>query len=71
MVNEKSPVDVNELFTSTKPVYEGFLTYPEGKGEMRFEIVDIQPGDVVPLIFNEIIFSSHIEDGKLTLIRTK
>ena len=51
-VEDKPPVDVQELFTSTKPIYGDSFTYPEGKGEMRLYKVDVQPGGVVPLHFH-------------------
>ena len=64
------PVDVQELFSSTKPIYGESFTYPEGKGEMRLYKVDVQPGGVVPLHFHEAPLTSYIEEGQLTL-RTK
>ena len=66
-VDEKPPVDVQELFTSTKPIYGESFTYPEGKGEMRLYKVDVQPGGVVPLHFHEAPLTSYIEKGQLTL----
>ena len=66
-VDEKPPVDVQELFTSTKPIYGESFTYPEGKGEMRLYKVDVQPGGVVPLHFHEAPLTSYIEEGQLTL----
>ena len=66
-VDEKPPVDVQELFTSTKPVYGESFSYPEGKGEMRLYKVNVQPGGVVPLHFHEAPLTSYIEEGQLTL----
>ena len=66
-VEDKPPVDVQELFTSTKPIYGESFTYPEGKGEMRLYKVDVQPGGVVPLHFHEAPLTSYIEEGQLTL----
>tara|TARA_Y100001968_G_C19120048_1_gene601563 strand:+ start:202 stop:642 length:441 start_codon:yes stop_codon:yes gene_type:complete len=66
-VDDKSPVDVQELFTSTKPIYGESFTYPEGKGEMRLYKVDVQPGGEVPLHFHEAPLTSYIEEGQLTL----
>ena len=40
-VEDKPPVDVQELFTSTKPIYGESFTYPEVKGEMRLYKVDV------------------------------
>ena len=65
---EETPaVDVQELFTSTKPIYGESFTYPEGKGEMRLYKVDVQPGGIVPLHFHEAPLTSYIEEGQLTL----
>ncbi len=66
-VDEESPVAVQELFTSTKPIYGESFTYPEGKGEMRLYKVDVQPGGVIPLHFHEAPLTSYIEKGQLTL----
>ena len=66
-LEELPPVDVQELFTSTKPIYGDSFTYPEGKGEMRLYKVDVQPGGVVPLHFHEAPLTSYIEQGQLTL----
>ena len=66
-VDEKPPVDVQELFTSTKPIYGESFRYPEGKGEMRLYKVDVQPGGVVPLHFHEAPLTSYVEEGQLTL----
>ncbi|MBW3041109.1 cupin domain-containing protein [Prochlorococcus marinus XMU1408] len=65
--DDKPPVDVQELFTSTKPIYGESFSYPEGKGEMRLYKVDVQPGGVVPLHFHEAPLTSYIEQGELTL----
>ena len=70
-VEDKPPVDVQELFTSTKPIYGESFTYPEGKGEMRLYKVDVQPGGVVPLHFHEAPLTSYIEEGQLTLKTNK
>ena len=66
-VEEKPPVDVQELFTSTKPIYGDSFSYPEGKAEMRLYKVDVQPGGEVPLHFHEAPLTSYIEEGQLTL----
>ena len=66
-VEDKPPVDVQELFTSSKPIYGESFTYPEGKGEMRLYKVDVQPGGVVPLHLHEAPLTSYIEEGQLTL----
>ena len=66
-VEDKPPVDVQELFTSAKPIYGESFTYPQGKGEMRLYKVDVQPGGVVPLHFHEAPLTSYIEEGQLTL----
>ena len=66
-IEDKPLVDVQELFSSTKPIYGESFTYPEGKGEMRLYKVDVQPGGVVPLHFHEAPLTSYIEKGQLTL----
>ena len=70
-IEDKPPVDVQELFKSTKPIYGESFTYPEGKGEMRLYKVDVQPSGVVPLHFHEAPLTSYIEEGQLTLKTTK
>ena len=67
VVDEKPPVDVQELFTSTKPIYVESFTYPKGKGEMRLYKVDVQPGSVVPLHYHEAPLTGFIDEGQLTL----
>ncbi len=66
-VEDKPPVDVQELFTSSKPIYGESFKYPECKVEMRLYKVDVQPGGVIPLHFHEAPLSSFIEKGQLTL----
>ena len=66
-VEDKPPVEVQELFTSTKPIYGESFTYPEGKGEMRLYKVEVQPSGVVPLHFHEAPLTSYIGEGQLTL----
>ena len=70
-LEEKPSVDVQELFTSTKPIYGDSFTYPEGKAEMRLYKVDVKPGGVVPLHFHEAPLTSYIEKGQLTLKTNK
>ncbi len=59
-VEDKPPVDVQELFSSKKPIYGESFTYPAGKGEMRLYKVDVQPSGVVPLHFHEAPLTSYI-----------
>ncbi len=63
-VDEKAPLDVQELFTSTKPIYGESSKQPEGKGEMRLYKVDVQPGGIVPLHFHEAPLTSYFEEGQ-------
>ena len=66
-VEDKPPVDVQELFTSTKPIYGESFSYTEAKGEMRLYKVNVQPRGFVPLHFHEAPLTSYIEEGQLTL----
>jgi len=66
-VEDKPPVDVQELFSRTKPIYGDSFTYLEGKAEMRLYKVDVQSGGVVPLHFYEAQLTSYIEERQLTL----
>ena len=66
-VDEKFSVDVQELFTSTKPNYGESFTYPEGKGEMKLYKVDDQPSGVFTLHYHEAPSTGFIDEGQLTL----
>tara|TARA_B100000700_G_C14561809_1_gene631443 strand:- start:57 stop:311 length:255 start_codon:yes stop_codon:yes gene_type:complete len=59
-VEDKPLVDVQELFTSSQPIYGESFSYPPGKGEMRLYKVDVQPGGAVPLHFHEAPLTSYI-----------
>ncbi len=70
-VNAKPPVDVQEIFTSTKQIYGDTFTYPEGKAEMRLYKVDVASGAEVPLHFHKAPLTGHIQEGQLTLKTNK
>ncbi len=66
-VDEKPPIDVQEIFTSTKQLYGNNFSYPEGKAEMRLYKVDVEAGATIPLHFHQAPLTGHIQEGQLTL----
>ncbi len=62
-----SPVDVQEIFTSTKTIEGDNFTYPKGTAEMRLYRVEVQAGEEIPLHSHPAPLTGHIETGQLTL----
>ncbi len=63
----QSPVDVQEVFTSTKTIEGDSFTYPKGRAEMRLYRVEVQAGEEIPLHSHPAPLTGHIEKGELTL----
>ncbi len=63
----ESPVDVQEVFTSTKTIEGDAFSYPKGKAEMRLYRVEVQAGEEIPLHSHPAPLTGHIETGQLTL----
>ena len=66
-INEKSPVDVQEIFTSSENIDGDSFKYPTGKAEMRLIKVEVDKGATIPMHSHPIPLLGHIESGELTL----
>ena len=66
---EKSPVDVQEIFTSSKTIEGENFKYPKGKAEMRLIRVEVEGGATIPLHSHPTPLMGHIESGELTLTK--
>ena len=73
----ESPVDVQEIFTSSEKLMEIILRskrndgdnfkYPKGKAEMRLIRVEVENGATIPMHSHPVPLLGHIESGELTL----
>ncbi len=66
---EKSPVDVQEIFSSSKTIEGENFKYPRGKAEMRLIRVEVEGGATIPLHSHPTPLMGHIESGELTLTK--
>ena len=66
-IENKSPVDVKEIFTSSKTIDGNSFNYPKGKAEMRLIRVEVEKGATIPMHSHPIPLMGHIESGQLTL----
>lgn len=66
-IDEKSPVDVQEIFTSSETIDGENFKYPKGKAEMRLIRVEVDKGGTIPMHSHPIPLLGHIESGELTL----
>ena len=66
---EKLPVDVQEIFTSSKTIEGENFKYPRGKAEMRLIRVEVGGGATIPLHSHPTPLMGHIESGELTLTK--
>ena len=66
---EQLPVDVQEIFTSSKTIEGENFTYPRGKAEMRLIRVEVDGGATIPLHSHPTPLLGHIESGELTLTK--
>jgi len=66
-IDEKSPVDVREIFSSSENIDGENFKYPKGKAEMRLIRVEVDKGGTIPMHSHPIPLLGHIESGELTL----
>jgi len=66
-IDEKSPVDVKEIFTSSENIDGENFKYPKGKAEMRLIRVEVEKGGTIPMHSHPVPILGHIESGELTL----
>tara|TARA_B100000902_G_scaffold386547_1_gene429357 strand:+ start:308 stop:739 length:432 start_codon:yes stop_codon:yes gene_type:complete len=70
-IDEKSPVDVQEIFTSSENIDGENFKYPKGKAEMRLIRVEVEKGGTIPMHSHPVPLLGHIESGELTLAEKK
>ena len=63
----ESPVDVQEIFTSSENIDGDNFKYPRGKAEMRLIRVEVENGATIPMHSHPVPLLGHIESGELTL----
>ena len=66
-LDEKSPVDVQEIFTSSENIDGDNFKYPKGKAELRLIRVEVDKGGTIPMHSHPVPLLGHIESGELTL----
>jgi len=66
-----SPVDVQEIFTSSENIDGDSFNYPNGKAEMRLIRVKVDNGATIPMHSHPVPLLGHIETGELTLTEKK
>ena len=66
-IDEKSPVNVQEIFSSSENIDGDNFKYPKGKAEMRLIRVEVDKGGTIPMHSHPIPLLGHIESGELTL----
>jgi quercetin dioxygenase-like cupin family protein len=62
-----SPVDVQEIFTSSENIDGDNFNYPKGNAEMRLIRVEVENGATIPMHSHPVPLLGHIESGELTL----
>ncbi len=63
----KSPVDVQEVFTSAKTIEGDTFSYPKGIAEMRLYRIQVEVNGEIPLHSHPAPLTGHMEAGQLTL----
>ena len=63
----ESPVNVQEIFTSSVNIDGDNFRYPKGKAEMRLIRVEVVSGAAIPMHSHPVPLLGHIESGELTL----
>ena len=63
----QSPVDVQEIFSSSENIDGDNFKYPKGKAEMRLIRVEVENGATIPMHSHPVPLLGHIESGELTL----
>ena len=66
-VAAESPVNVQEIFTSSVNIDGDNFRYPKGKAEMRLIRVEVVSGATIPMHSHPVPLLGHIESGELTL----
>ena len=66
-IASESPVEVQEIFTSSENIDGDNFKYPTGKAEMRLIRVEVDKGGAIPMHSHPIPLLGHIESGELTL----
>ena len=66
-IDEKSSVDVQEIFTSSENIDGDNFNYPKGKAELRLIRVEVDKGETIPIHSHPVPLLGHIESGELTL----
>ena len=59
----ESPVDVQEIFTSSENIDGDNFKYPKGKAEMRLIRVEVETGASIPMLSHPVPLLGHIESG--------
>ena len=62
-----SPVNVQEIFTSSVNIDGDNFRYPKGKAEMRLIRVEVVSGATIPMHSHPVPLLGHIESGELML----
>ena len=63
----ESPVNVQEIFTSSVNINGDNFRYPKGKAEMRLIRVEVVSGATIPMHSHPVPLLGHIESGELSL----
>ena len=67
----ESPVDVQEIFTSSENIDGDNFKYPKGKAEMGLIRVEVKKGVTIPMYSYPVPLPEHIDSGELTLAEKK
>ena len=65
----ESPVDVQEIFTSSENIDGDNFKYPKGKAEIRLQRVELAEGGIVPLHSHPIPLLGNVEQGTIVVKR--
>ena len=63
----ESPVDVQEIFTSSENIDGDNFKYPKGKAEMRLIRVEVENGGTIPMHSHRLSLLGHKESSELKL----
>ena len=65
----ESPVDVQEIFTSSENIDGDNFKYPKGKAEMRLIRVEVENGATIPMHSHPIPLLGNVEQGTIVVKR--
>ena len=65
----ESPVDVQEIFTSSENIDGDNFKYPKGKAEMRLIRVEVENGATIPMHSHPIPLLGNVEQGTIIVKR--